>query len=56
MSDNTNLMRDFKMETSFGLSPDSPYPYFSSDHIGPKIITIYDDSGSEGMSETSLEG
>ena len=43
------------METSYGSPNGSHHPSHNSDHVGLEIISIYDDYGSKGMSETSLE-
>lgn len=43
---NVDLVSGYKLETSSGPSPDSPHPSISNDHVGPKIISISDDSDS----------
>lgn len=50
-----DLVRDYDVETSYGLFPNCLHPFFSSDHVGPEVIIISNNSGSEGMSETSME-
>lgn len=60
MSDNiVDLVSDYEVKTSYtyamGASPYSPHPYLSSDHVGPKIITQSDESGSDWAYENSLE-
>lgn len=44
------------METSFGSSSNSIHPAFNNNHVGSEVITISNDSGSEGMFEPSIEG
>lgn len=56
MSDNIiDLMSDSREETLYGSFHDSHDPYLNSHHIWLEVISISDDYGSEGMSETSLE-
>lgn len=56
MSDNiVNLVSCFGEKTSFRLFHNYHHPSHTSDHVGSEIISISDDFGSEGMSETSLD-
>lgn len=43
------------METLSSSSPASPHPSLSSDHVGPEIVHVYDDSKLEKVSGNFLD-
>lgn len=43
------------MEVSYGLSPDTPHPSLSSNHMGPEAIPLYGISNSKIIFGNSLE-
>lgn len=56
MSDSIiDLVSGLEVENSYGSSHDSLHPSHNNDHVGPKIISISDGSGSEGMFGTYME-
>lgn len=51
-----NLVSDSKVETSYGLSPTSPHPPLSNDHVGSEIISIFYYFSLKRVSRNSSEG
>lgn len=49
------LVSDYEVETPSRSSQDSCHPSHSSDRVCLEVITISDNTGSEGMAETSLK-